>query len=288
MTMLLEEILPSLAELPGLQARDTHCYKLLDAICREWMAASPLASADPGACVSLGDLGSLHFPFKQMGAVSSLDLFGLDELIIFAFYRANRGRYHKALDIGANIGLHSIMMERCGFEVAAYEPDPRHASWLRQNLDLNGCSKVQVIEEAVSDKPGELEFVRVLGNTTSSHLSGAKQNAYGELERFPVKVAAIADIMKGVDLIKMDAEGQERIILLGTSPEHWQSTDMMLEVGSPENAHAIFEHLPKLGLNAFAQKMGWRKVTHLGDMPTSYREGSLFLSTKEVMPWGES
>src|SRR5215831_87156 len=51
--------------------------------------------------------GNLVFPYHQMGAVDSLNLFDLDELIIFSFYWLNRQRYQRVLDIGANIGLHS-------------------------------------------------------------------------------------------------------------------------------------------------------------------------------------
>ena len=58
----------------------------------------------------------------------------------------------------------------------------------------------------------------------------------------------------------MDVEVQEKVILLGTSVQHWGNTDMMVEVGSEENAAAIYEHLKKIGVRAFAQKLGWRHV----------------------------
>ena len=63
--------------------------------------------------------GDLVFPYHKMGAVDSLNLFDLDELIIFSFYWVNRRRYRRAVDAGANIGLHSIIMSRCGFEITA-------------------------------------------------------------------------------------------------------------------------------------------------------------------------
>jgi hypothetical protein len=60
---------------------------------------------------------------------------------------------------------------------------------------------------------------------------------------------------------------------------------MMVEVGSTENAAAIFEHLRKLGVRAFAQKLGWSEVKSLADMPTSYKDGSLFITRLAAMPW---
>lgn len=280
----LGEIIESLADLAPQHARHSETYKALDRVALSVAAESGFAGSgeDP---VALGSFGQIAFPFIRMGAVSTLDLFGLDELIIFSFYWTNRTRYRRAADIGANLGLHSILMSKCGWRVEAYEPDPKHAALLRRNLRLNTCDSVDLVEAAVSDRRGSLEFVRVLGNTTSSHLAGAKSHAYGQLERFPVRVESIANIMPSVDFVKMDAEGQERIIILGTTAEHWRQTDMMVEVGSPENAVAIFNHLQSLGVRAFAQKLGWSEVKTPTDMPTSYKDGSLFISRLTAMPW---
>jgi FkbM family methyltransferase len=280
----LGDLIESLAELAPQHARCSETYLALDRVALSLATASGFAQAGE-APVPLGVFGPITFPFTPMGAVSTLDLFGLDELIIFSFYWANRHRYRRAADIGANLGLHSIVMSRCGWQVKAYEPDPWHAGLLRRHLQLNSSNRVDLIEAAVSDQPGTLEFVRVLGNTTSSHLAGAKSSAYGQLERFPVRVESIAAIMPTVDFVKMDAEGQERIIILGTDAEHWRKTDMMVEVGSPENAQAIFNHLQAIGVRAFAQKLGWREVTSASDMPASYKEGSLFVSRLAAMPW---
>lgn len=284
LTTMLGEIIAELPEISAQHARTTAAYAAREKTVGEAVKASRFTQTE-GARETLGDFGEIELPYNKMGAVDTLDLFGLDELIIFSFYWANRHRYRRAADIGANMGLHSILMGKCGWHVSAYEPDPVHAKLLRRNLSLNSSTNVNLVEAAVSDKPGTLEFVRVLGNTTSSHLAGAKQNAYGELERFPVRVESIANIMPTVDFVKMDAEGQEKIILLGTTAEHWQKTDMMVEVGSEENARAIFQHLQALGIHAFAQKLGWSEVKSLGDMPASYKDGSLFITKLSTMPW---
>jgi FkbM family methyltransferase len=280
----LGEIVDELQQIHALHARATEAYALRERAAGAAIRASRFTQSE-GAKETLGQFGEIDFPYYKMGAVDSLDLFGLDELIIFSFYWANRHRYRRSADIGANLGLHSILMGKCGWQVKAFEPDPVHAKLLRRNLDLNRSATVELVEAAVSDRAGTLEFVRVLGNTTSSHLAGAKPNAYGKLERFPVRVASIAAIMPTVDFIKMDAEGQEKIIILGTSGEHWRKTDMMVEVGSEENARAIFTHLKKIGVNAFAQRLGWRRVAALEDMPANYKDGSLFITKLSAMPW---
>ena len=175
-------------------------------------------------------------------------------------------------------------MSRCGWSVTAYEPDPNHLTILERNLALNSASNIRVIDAAVSDESGTREFVRVKGNTTSSHLSGSK-DSYGELDRFSVNVQSIKVIMAESDFIKLDVEGQEKTIILSTLEADWESTDMMLEIGSAENAAAIFNHANALGLKSYSQKNGWKQVISREDVPTSYREGSLFISQDDTVPW---
>ena len=235
---------------------------------------------------NLPPFGPLKFPYFKMGVTDSLNLFDLDELIIFSFYWANREKYRQVLDIGANIGLHSIILSKCGFKVRAYEPDPVHFELLRRNLELNGCTRATTFNEAVSDKAGTAEFIRVLGNTTGSHIAGAKPSPYGELERFTVPTEDIRQLLAWPDLIKMDVEGHEKELLLATNRENWRDRDALVEIGSELNADAVWKHMAEQGVNLFSQKTGWQKVRDLSGMPFSYRDGTLFVTTKNEMPWG--
>lgn len=245
-------------------------------------------NADSSRSVSLNPFGEVQFPFYRMGNITSVNLFGLDELILFCFYSANRARYSASVDIGANIGLHSLVMARCGMGVRSYEPDPVHAEKLLENMKLNGVEDaVDLQVAAVSSKSGQAEFVRVLGNTTGSHLKGAKQNPYGELETFPVRVASVSEAIRGVNLMKLDAEGEESRILLALNLEEWENLDAVVEVGSPENAELIYNHFKETWVNLFAQKNSWAKVEDREQMPESYKDGSLFISKLDFMPWGE-
>jgi hypothetical protein len=64
-----------------------------------------------------------------------------------------------------------------------------------------------------------------------------------------------------------------------------QTLDIMVEIGNPENAKAAFEHFQAIGIGMFAQKINLSRVQNLADVPTSHREGSLFISAKPAMPW---
>ena len=234
------------------------------------------------------ELGDLIFPYIQMGAISSLELFGLDELILFSFYYQNRNRYKRVLDIGANIGLHSIVLAKCGYLVDAYEPDPIHFEILSQNLLINSIKKsVNLHNSAISSIDGEMEFIRVLGNTTSSHLAGSKLDPYGKLEKIQVKVESISKILNNnkIDFIKIDAEGHEVTILESISKEFWNSLDAFVEIGSNENAEYIYKLFLNSDINIFSQKIGWKIVSNMLELPVNYKEGSIFISAKRIMPW---
>ena len=280
---LLGALLEALPQARDLHPRGSEPYQRLAELVRpevERRFQSPEPSPQP-----MGPFGELVFPYHRMGAVDSLNLFDLDELIIFSFYWATRGRYARAADVGANLGLHSCLLARAGCEVRSYEPDPVHFELLQSNLSANGCERVAPVRRAISSAPGQREFVRVLGNTTGSHLSGAKANPYGELERFEVEVEGVGELLAWADLLKIDAEGEEAEILCGTRAEDWVGKDALIEVGSSENARAIWEHFREGELRLFAQKLAWARVVRLEDMPTSYRDGTLFLTRRAEMPW---
>lgn len=236
--------------------------------------------------VVVGPVGFVPFSYVEMGAINSLDLFGLDELILFSFYWLNRDRYRQAVDMGANIGLHSVLLARMGLTVTSYEPDPNHVALLTKHLVANDVQdRVTTVQAAVARENGVLEFVRVLGNTTGSHVAGAKRDPYGALEVFEVQAVSAADAIAGKDLIKMDVEGLEADLLTSLDASHFASLDMVCEVGTPENTEVIWNHFKDSGVNMFSQKSGWARVTDLDVMPRSYKEGSLFLSCLDEMPW---
>ena len=236
--------------------------------------------------VVVGPLGFVPFSYVQMGAINSVDLFGLDELILFSFYWLNRDRYRWAVDMGANIGLHSVLLGRMGLSVTSYEPDPVHVSLLTDHLVANDVRDlVTIVQAAVARENGVLEFVRVVGNTTGSHVVGAKKDPYGELEVFDVKAVNVADAISGKDLVKMDVEGLEAELLTSLDTGQFTSLDMVCEVGTSANAEIIWNHFKGSEVNLFSQKRGWARVDDLNDMPRSYKEGSLFLSCLDEMPW---
>jgi FkbM family methyltransferase len=218
----------------------------------------------------------LTIPFTRMGNVTSDDLFGPNEQVIFDFYEASGSRYERALDIGANIGVHSILMARQGWEVRAFEPDPTHFGELLGNVAAHDVDlQVSAVEAAVSDHDGVAEFTRVLDNTTGSHLAGAKAS-YGPRTSFSVEVVDCRPLFEWADFAKIDCEGHEAVLMQTTTPSTWAHMSALLEVGSYANAVSIYDHLRDV-VSMWSQKTGWQLVRSLSDMPCRHQDGSLFI-----------
>ena len=232
----------------------------------------------------------ISVPAVTMGAVNSFDLFGLDELILFSFYGANRNRYKVVADLGANIGVHSLILSKLGASVDSYEPDPVHSSIAKRmfsQLDDDirpRWHEVAVVPDAIISP--KVDFVRVKGNTTSSHVLGAKSSPYGELDIFEVSTVSFKEILDEADLVKMDVEGLEAELLESIAGIDSFDCDIVLEVGSNDNAKRVYESAQRVGFQMYSQKLNWERCTTFLDLPSSYKEGSLFLSKKSDMPWG--
>ena len=277
-------LIQSLIENPSQHSRDSSFYKTHEQELLNMLENSDLNSSKSGH-ESFEPFGDLHFPYREMGAINTIHLFGLDELIIFSYYWANKSRYKNVADLGANIGLHSLIMDKCGFSINSFEPDPIHVGVFQENIVNNKSVNITINQKAISDKSDTVDFIRVLGNTTGSHLAGAKEDPYGELETFTVETSDINAVLLNNDFVKMDIEGQEATAILSTKKDTWANVEMILEVGTEKNAKIIFEYLNEINVNMFSQKNGWNKVSDLADVPTSYKEGSLFLSVADEMSW---
>jgi FkbM family methyltransferase len=231
---------------------------------------------------SFGPFGEIKFPYYTMGKIDSLHLFGEPELMIFALYCHNRERWSRVLDIGANLGLHSILMSKLGWEVKAYEPDFDHFQKLLSNLENNNCKTVTPCMAAVHTKDGEARFVRVLNNLTGSHLEGFK-DSYGPKETLIVPTVDCSPLFDWADFAKIDCEGNESELLETTTPMQMRHLSCIVEVRDEHSAQRIYEHFRDIAVPMWAQRIDWKPVETFADMPRHNREGSLFIGHRG--PW---
>ena len=92
-----EDILRSLLELiPEIfnhHSPSSELYKFIEKISK--ISSYTLFGPNHDEAVDLGSIGKITLPYYSMGAINSTHLFGLDELILFAFYTKNKNRYKK-------------------------------------------------------------------------------------------------------------------------------------------------------------------------------------------------
>jgi FkbM family methyltransferase len=280
-----KKLLVDLAKAHKTHSRNTEFYQNSESFLLEniLLTHGPISPDE----LLIGEIGSLKFPYFSMGNIDSAKLFGLDEIILFSLYYANRNRYKKTLDLGANIGLHTLVMKKLGFEVVSYEPDIIHLAQFDKVMKLNGFNSNGVRPKAISDKSGTMDYVRILGNTTGSHLLGSKEAVYGPTESVTVQVDDILAVLtnENFDFVKMDVEGHEAILLNRITADSINKTDIMLEIGSENNAKVKYDILKRTDIPAFAQKINWNRVEKLEDLPNHHTHGSLFLSLQGAPNW---
>jgi FkbM family methyltransferase len=143
---------------------------------------------------------------------------GRDEAAFFQ--RVIRPGMHVA-DVGANLGLYSLLLARCAGpagRVYAFEPDALMASALRRNLAANGATQAEVFECAVGAARGEAVLQRNAVNSGDNRLGTATGTALHS-EQATVPVCALSDALAGrrLDFIKMDVQGWEGEALRGVA-----------------------------------------------------------------------
>lgn len=116
------------------------------------------------------------------------------------------------LDLGANLGVVTLVAARLGAGVVAVEAAPGNAACLRASCRANGFSNLDVVEAAVSDASGVVLFHEngAYGQVTSEAGPGVVE----------VRAATVSEILRDrhlerVDVVKMDVEGHEPEAIFG-------------------------------------------------------------------------
>jgi len=178
-------------------------------------------------------LGALDIPFRDRGIAEVHTEFGTLQLDrghdperAFSYCLYNMLRYYEQsdlgryivdharpggafLDIGANLGVYSLIARRAGMQTVVVEPDPRHAAFLKRNEAVFGA----VAGVALSNAPGELPLYYDPANPAGTSLCNALDYKRGG--SVPVRTFSelagegVFGPLDRVSLIKIDVEGFE-------------------------------------------------------------------------------
>lgn len=137
-------------------------------------------------------------------------------------------RAESVLELGANIGYFTVQGALAGPRASyvAVEPHPLSARTLRENLELNRITTVQLVEAAAVDErdrasielhvPARDHYAAPAGAFVARASETARPGALSA-----VRVAAVyaPDLFRGADLVKLDVEGQEHRLLKAAREE---------------------------------------------------------------------
>ena len=123
------------------------------------------------------------------------------------------------LDVGANVGQHSMFISRVAAQVHSVEPFPPVIERMRKMIALNGIKNIVVHPVGYSNQSGALPFTPPDENNhgigTFSHDRRAGEEKQIELPLMRGDDDLAASGVARVDLIKMDIEGYEKFALHG-------------------------------------------------------------------------
>ena len=154
--------------------------------------------------------GATDDPYFQSAEQHALGLDGLAALVAAQVPRAST-----VVDVGANIGLSTILLARSVQRVIAFEPSPVNLDYLRRNLASNGITNVGVVAAAVSDRPRTLRF-HVAQFGAGSHVVAAGHVMSDAIATIEVPAVTLDEALTvPVSLLKIDAEGHEPDVLAG-------------------------------------------------------------------------
>jgi FkbM family methyltransferase len=124
------------------------------------------------------------------------------------------------LDIGANVGAHTLLMAQAtgpAGRVIAVEPHPEICDRLRKNLDLNRLTNVTVVGAALADKDGMIDLY---GFTENASNQGTSSLLADDRAKTPIRVKSVRGStfqsdykISSCDLLKIDVEGAESFVL---------------------------------------------------------------------------
>lgn len=166
-----------------------------------------------------------------------------------------------ALDIGANIGNHSLFFSRKFSRVLAFEPNPDALAILRCNVALAlPANNIDIIPIGLGNQDGEFIFHQNLqGNLGGSGFSFSGVISGREVV-CPLKrgddLLASKLLTAKVGLVKLDVEGSELAALMGLEKTLRRDLPVVLfesnNSDGPQGGEAIMGWLRTLGYRVFA------------------------------------
>jgi len=166
------------------------------------------------------------------------------------------------VDIGANCGVYALALARkagVSGQVWAFEPASETAKLLRESASANNITWLQVVQQALSDRQGTA-WLKMPGQAELNSLADPS-SLESETQQGPGESVVVTTLDRcldmhgwtGVDLLKIDAEGEEERILKGGKRFFQELSPLVMfevKAGAELNLHLV-ECFQSLGYESF-------------------------------------
>ena len=190
------------------------------------------------------------------------------------FFVRNIRPGNRVLDLGANVGLFTLLFARCvgpSGMVYAFEPGPLSTALLTANVILNGYQNVIIERAAVTDRSGDVSLYVCSSGESDNRIAGmGHEHLHGS--RVTVRGIALDDYFGAgecVDVVKMDIQGAEQVALHGMEKLLSRSPNIQIVMeympASPAFCHTspreFLAYIRSLGLNFYDLPEGGSEVS---------------------------
>jgi FkbM family methyltransferase len=182
----------------------------------------------------------------------------------------------KVLDVGANIGLYTLLFSDLVGElgkVYSFEPDPISYASLKEACRVNNRSNIRHFPCALGNSRGKALLQKSIFNSGDNRIkAGAVPDVEEERERTPLISVDRADFLlpsETVDFIKMDVQGWEFHALSGMGTLIRRSDEVQIYFefwpqglrNAGSSPDALFDLLHSYGLSVLReQRHDWQEV----------------------------
>ena len=132
------------------------------------------------------------------------------------FFKLTRGG-DVFFDVGANIGLYSLVasLSHPDIKVYAFEPDPTIFDCLKNNVEINHVNNVHLNCSAITNYDGDITLYLVPGASASTVEGFKKASEAISVPALSLDTFVTKNNISRVDLIKIDTEATEPQVLEG-------------------------------------------------------------------------
>ena len=171
------------------------------------------------------------------------------------------------LDVGANIGYYSLMAARLCKKVYACEPHPENIERLRDHIELNNCSNIEIFHLGFGASDEKL-LLACSDHSNWHSCTGVIAGAPGVIEVPGSRIDTFVADKACPTIIKMDVEGFELEVLRGARDTLRNVRGIFLELHGEVLSHGeineVIDCLSESGLSpALIVQYDWPGLSHI-------------------------